>query len=98
MPIDVAATKALDASKLPVLPNLKVVSMTAEEYTDWTGDDSLRVTVILDESVEIEAVTGKETGDLKRAIHQQIQAHGITLFPYIFLAKQSELDEVEDVE
>ena len=98
MPIDVAATKALEVNKLPVLPNLKVVSITAEEHTDWTGDDSLRVTVILDEAVDIEKVTGKETGNLKRDIAQQLQAHGITLFPYIYLAKQSELDELDEEE
>ena len=96
MPIDIPACKALDVNELPVLPNLKIVSISVDAHTDWTGDESLRVSVLLDEDVDIEKVTGKETGDLKRAIRQQLQSHGITLFPYIYLAKQSELDELDD--
>jgi hypothetical protein len=86
----------LDVSRLPRTPRLWVNSATVEDYTDSTGEAALRVTAILDESVDGRKVTGKEVGDLDWAIQQQLQERGIMLFPYIFYAKQSDLDAPEE--
>jgi hypothetical protein len=91
MPIDQKTRKALDIKKLR-LPSIPTVSaLQVEEYTDSTGDPALRVRVILDESTDIEKLSGEAIGDLKAAIRESLRKHGVTKFPYIFLAKQSEL-------
>ncbi len=56
------------------------------------------VLVILDEQVEVEKITGREVSDLKTAIRNQVRALGVELWPYISLAKQSELDEKDSDE
>jgi hypothetical protein len=90
--------KALDLKKLrkQLPPSLPVTDLKAEDYTDWTGEASLRVLVVLDESVDVENVTGEAVSDLKFAIRESLRKHGITVFPYIFLAKPSELAETDE--
>ena len=96
MPLSIDTRDALDVNKLSIPPSLHVLKIDAEDYTDWTGDPALRISVLLDESTEIEKVTGKDVGDFKGAIHDNLLKHGITLFPYIFLAKPSDLVEVDE--
>jgi hypothetical protein len=83
-------------SKLPRDP--KVVDIRVEDYFDTDGEDALRVTVILDEAVDAEKFRGEDVISLKSAIRQQLRDQGVTLWPYIWLATQSELDEVDDEE
>jgi hypothetical protein len=73
---------------LPPAP--KIVGIEVEEHVDWTGDDALRVTAILDEDVDVENVSGRGVSDLKLAIHDRLLERGIQLFPYVHLVKQSE--------
>jgi hypothetical protein len=67
-----------------------------EDYVDTSGEDALRVLVVLDEKVRVEKITGREVIDLKMAIRDWIREQGVKLWPYIFLAKQSELDEDDE--
>ncbi len=90
------ARRALDLKKLRFPRSLPVVRLEAEDYTDWEGEPSLRVLVVLDESVDEEKVSGEDAGKLKSTIRESLRKHGITLFPYIFLAKQSELDDNDE--
>ncbi len=83
-------------SKLPRDP--KVVDIRVEDDVDTDGEDALRVTVILDEAVDPEKFRGEDIISLKSAIRQQLRDQGVTLWPYIWLATQSELDEVDDEE
>ena len=98
MPVD---QKILDVLKLSELKsklprNPKIVDIRVEDYVDTDGEDALRVTVILDEGVKVEKVRGEDITALKSAIHQRIRDQGVTLWPYIWFAKQSELDEDDD--
>jgi len=90
------ARQALELKKLNLPPTIGVSRVEVEDYTDATGDDALRVLVVLDEDVEVDKVTGQEALKLTSAIHDSLQAHGIRLFPYIFFAKQSELDDTDE--
>lgn len=92
------ANDALKLNSLRLPASLRVVGLEAEDYTDSDGEAALRVRVFLDESVDVENVTGEEIGELKSAIHQSLIKHGVLVFPYIFLVKQSELDETDDEE
>ena len=98
MPVD---QKILDALKLSELKsklprNPKIVDIRVEDYVDTDGEDALRVWVILDESVKVEKLKGADISAWDFAIHQRIRDQGVTLWPYIHFAKQSELDEVDD--
>src|SRR5437879_2024069 len=96
MPVDIETRRALDLKNLPQVPGLPVIGLEVEDYTDWEGEPALRVTVILDESVDPEKVSGKAVSDLNFAIHENLTSRGITLFPYIFLVKPSELAETAE--
>jgi hypothetical protein len=100
MAVDQEAREALDLNSLQLPSELPVVRLEVEDYTDWSGEPALKVWVILDESVEIDIDKGlgEAVSRLKASIHDRLLDHGITLFPYIFLAKQSELDELDEVE
>ena len=98
MPVDQKIQEALRLEKLKLPPNPKVVEVRVEDYVDTSGEDALRVLVILDEQVEVEKVTGREVINLKTAIRDQVRALGVELWPYISLAKQSELDEKDSEE
>jgi hypothetical protein len=95
MPVSEKTRKALDVKSLPLPPGLGVTKLEVEEYTDSTGEPSLRVWVILDESTDVEKVSGQSIGEFKSAIQQRLREHGNTLFPYIFLAKESELADTD---
>ena len=96
MPISVDTRDALDLKKLPIPAGMQILKIEAEDYEDWSGDPALRISVLLDESSEIEKVTGKAIGDFKMAIHDNLLAMGITLFPYFTFAKPSELAETDE--
>ncbi|MBW3542879.1 MAG: hypothetical protein KY476_21665 [Planctomycetes bacterium] len=91
-----AAREALDLSKLQLPPSPPVTQLECEDYTDAEGESALRILAVIDESTDLEQVTGHDVGELKYAIRQSLRRHGINLFPYIFLAKPSELEEEDD--
>jgi hypothetical protein len=81
-------------SKLPKDP--KVVDIRIEDYVDTDKEDALRVTVVIDEDVDVEKVSGQDITDLKSAIRHRIRELGVELWAYIFVAKQSEIDEDDE--
>ena len=78
---------------LPASPS--VVRLLVEDYTDSEGEPTVRVLAVLDEKTDLKKVGGAAVGELKSAIRAGLQRSGITAFPYIFLAKPSELVEEE---
>lgn len=98
MALTVDVRDALDPKNLPIPGSMRVLKIDAEDYTDWTGDPALRITVLLDESTDIEKITGEDVGNLKGAIHDILLQNGIHLFPYTFLAKPSDLIDTDDEE
>ena len=81
-------------TKLPKNP--RVVDIRVEEYVDTSGEDALRVTVILDEDVEVEKLRGEDIRAMTREIRKRVREQGIELWPYIQFAKQSELDAEDE--
>jgi hypothetical protein len=103
MAVDQMIRKVQDALKLSrmrsKLPrNPKVVDIQVEDYVDTDGEDALRVTVIIDEEVDVENVDGDDVTAVKRAIRDRIRDLGVELWPYIHFAKPSELEEEDDEE
>jgi hypothetical protein len=98
MPVDQKILDALNLnelkSKLPRNP--KIVDIRVEDYVDTDGEDALRVWVILDESVKVEKLKGEDINAWESAIRRRIRDQCTDLWPYIWYAKQSELDEDDD--
>jgi hypothetical protein len=98
MSVDARAMAALDLKTLTLPPYPKVERVEVEDYVDSDGEPALRVLVVIDEATDIDKNLGREVGQLKDAIRDSLQSHGISLFAYIFLAKPSELVEIDDQE
>lgn len=97
MPVDQSTIDAaLDLKSLSLPPSPPVSRLEAENYTASDGEPSLRVLVVLDEGTDISHVSGEDVGELKSVIRESLRNHGINVFPYIFLAKPSELLETDD--
>jgi hypothetical protein len=91
MPVDTRIQEALRLDKLDLPAKPRVLSIEAEDYVDWTGDDALRVWVtIAEDTADVDVGNGHAISRLKNAIHDSLLAKGITLFPYITLTKPSE--------
>ena len=101
MAVDQTIQKVQDAlklsklrSKLPRSP--KVVDIRVEDYVDTDGEDALRVTIIIDEDVDVENTKGQDLSDLMNAIRGRIRELGTDRWAYIWFAKPSELAEDDD--
>lgn len=84
----------LDKLKLPARPSVREIRV--EDYMNYAGDDALRVDVILVEDEDVETLSGRDIMELSSVIQDELLRLGDTRFPYIFFAKQSELDELDN--
>jgi hypothetical protein len=84
------ARRALDLKKLRLPKSPPVEAIEVEDYTDWSGNDALRVWVILEEDTNVENVSGNDVIQLKEILHDRLIAQGISLFPYVHFVKASE--------
>jgi hypothetical protein len=96
MSADLNALETLDLEQLDLPRSLPVTGIEIEDYVDSTGDDALRVTLVLDESVDPAKISGGDVIQLKSAIRNAIAARGVRRFAYIFLVKESERQEETD--
>ena len=88
---------ALDLKNLPDAPGFKVLKVTASPYENWDHEESLRVDVVIDDSVDFhDKDLGKKASNLKSAIRENLRQRGISLFAYIYLATPSELAETDE--
>ncbi|MBX9791178.1 MAG: hypothetical protein K2Y37_19840 [Pirellulales bacterium] len=91
MAVDRVTLEALDLSRLALPSEPRVVGIKVDEYVDSDGADALRVTVVLTNDTTDEQLSGENSWALKSAIRESLRAHGVQLFPYIFLATEAEL-------
>ncbi|MEZ6130662.1 MAG: hypothetical protein R3C59_18405 [Planctomycetaceae bacterium] len=91
MPVAQVIQEALDLKRLNLPESPKVIDLIVENYTDMDGEASLRITAVIDEATDLDQIEGGNVGRLKAEIHRSLQQRGIELFPYIFIAKPSEL-------
>ena len=96
MPIDRNILEALDLKSLALPATPPVAEVRVEDYTDSSGEPALRVLVVLEEDADVENLQGGAVRALKSAIHDSLRNHGVPGFPYIFLAKPSELADSDD--
>ncbi len=88
-----AIREALDLNNLNLPASPKVIGLSVENFTDMDGEASLRITAVIDDNTDLENIDGKGVGAMKAEIRRSLQHHGIQLFPYIFIATPSELEE-----
>ena len=96
MTVIVDTRGALDLKEIPMPPGMNILQLDAENYTDWTGDPALRINVLIDDSTIVEKVPGSALNHLTTTIHDRLIERGISLFPYFFFAKPSELAETDE--
>lgn len=91
--------KLLDPKTLSLPASMPVRRIEAEEYVDWEGEDAIRVTVVLEDSVDVgdDSVTGQDVLDLKWAIRQRLIENKVAEFAYISITSESELEEDVDL-
>ena len=93
MPVTAEIHEALDLSKLKLPASPRVVSLEVEEYEDADGEPALRVLAVIDESTVINRESARGVSELNLAIIDSLRQHGVTLFPYVFIAKPRSLSE-----
>jgi hypothetical protein len=81
---------ALNIGSLSLPPSPPVIDIKAAEYTDTSGDEALRVWVTIAEDTDENNFSGEAIIKLKSAIQESLIAHGIHVFPYVFLVKPSD--------
>jgi hypothetical protein len=101
MAVDQKIQKVQDALKFgKVKSNLprnpKVVDIRVEDYVDSDREDALRVTIVIDEDVYVEKVSGQDLSDLVNAIRGRIRELDLERWAYIRFAKPSELEEDDE--
>ena len=97
MSAEARVQQAIDLKQLMLPPDLRVLSIDADDYTDWSGDPALRLSVLIDENTDVEHLSGDTIHAFKRAVRESLRRHGIDRFAYFFFAKPSELaDSSED--
>ena len=92
MPVAEQARRVLDLKTLSLPERPQVLQITVEDYVDSTGDDALRVDVLM-EDMPYDEFLRAEPWKVKEAIHDRLRQDGITEFPYIHLAMPHELAE-----
>jgi hypothetical protein len=103
MAVDQMIQKVQDALKLSKMrfrlpKNPKILDIRVEDYVDTDGEDALRVTVVIDEDVDVEKTSARDIADVMNAIRGRIRELGVERWAYIWFAKPSELQEDDDEE
>ena len=80
MVVDEQTRQALDLSSLQLPARPSVVKLEAEDYTNSTGQSSLRILVLLDEKTDVDKLSGADVGGLKSTIRQSLREPGINVF------------------
>jgi hypothetical protein len=93
MAVNEKTIEPLEWKSLALPAEIPILDVKTEEYTDWTGDSALRVTVFVDEALDPAKISGEAVGELKHALREGLRKRGSTLFAYIRLVKRSELEE-----
>ncbi|MBM3953700.1 MAG: hypothetical protein FJ309_03610 [Planctomycetes bacterium] len=84
---------ALNLDMLALPASLRVKRLEVQEYTDTDGEPALRILAVIDDAVDVEHVSGGDVSNMKSAIRESLRRGGIRQFAYVFIAKQSELDD-----
>ncbi len=85
--------EALDLSKLHLPASPQVIQLIAENDEGTDGEPALRITAVIDESTDLDQLSGRDIGELNFLIRQSLRQYGILLFPYIYIVKPSELQD-----
>lgn len=94
MLVDKRVKAALDLKRLKLPAYPRVLRLEAEDYTDSSGDDSLRILAVIDDATELKPEIGPAVDEMKNRVRESLRQHGIDKFAYIFVAKPSELSTI----
>lgn len=86
----------LETLDLPKKP--RIVGLEWTYYEDTQGEDSLKVTVVLDDATTDRDIETAPIVEIKRAIMDSLHQQGIELFPYFFFDRPSEREALRQEE
>ena len=98
MPDQVTIDNALKKEKLDLPDRPVIEDIKAEFIEDSSGEDSLEVWVILNDSTPDEELTGQSVVRVKSTISESLLASHVDLFPYIRFVKLSDYKGDEALE
>jgi hypothetical protein len=84
-------SKALDLTKLSLPPRPTVEEVDWWDFIDPTGDEALRVVVVLGADTTPKEHRRSSVKPIEDAIFDRIHEYEIPLFPYIWIFTRSEL-------
>jgi hypothetical protein len=83
-------TELLHPASLSLPRSPRVVEIRHEPYTDWAGDEAMRVWVVLSDDTTDAQRRWARLAPIDGAIRDALLAAGVTLFPYITFRTRSE--------
>jgi hypothetical protein len=83
--------RVLTPRKLRFPRTPRVVDVQYKPYVDSTGDEALRVTVVLADNTTEEQRTWRRIAPIEQAIFRALRRHGVELWPYVRFQTQSEM-------
>jgi hypothetical protein len=81
----------LDVNKLKLPKRPHVEAITVENYVTYEGEEALRVQIVIGEDTTDQELMSKSSVAIKNAIRDALRDAGIKKFPYVYVAKPSEL-------
>lgn len=84
--------EVLDPKKLALPSRPLIEEIELEHYEDSSGEESLEIWVILDDSTKDEDLTGENVMQVKSAIREALLSNQVRLFPYIRFIVRAEYD------
>src|SRR5687768_17380293 len=82
--------EVLDPASLSLPRSPRVLEIRHEPYTDWAGDEALRVWVLLHDDTTDAQRRWAKLAPIDRALRDALLSAGVTLFPYITFRTKSE--------
>lgn len=98
MAVTAEMMEALDLSKLHLPASPPVIQLIPEDDEGTDGEPALRITAVIEESTDLDQLSGHDIGEMKFVIRESLRRHGISLFPYIIIVKPSDLLDDDEVE
>jgi hypothetical protein len=85
---------ALQLDQLDLPPKPRVVRLEWEPHESWTGEDSLKIWIIIADDTTDDELTGGAGLAVRSKIWDSLQRHKIDLFGYTSIVKESEYETV----
>lgn len=78
-----------------VFPATDLLDVRSEHSSDWEGEDSLRITLMLSDEAAAQ-MTGEQLANMLREIRESLLGKGDDRFPYLYFKTPTDLGPNDD--